>query len=1137
MVILISGITFLFLSDNPVLSQTVNDAGVYFNQGENLYKNKQYREAIPLFQKSLDIMEKLNENPDISIVLMNRIASSWYNLGDKENALQYYKRSTDTAIKNSRHDKVSSPLFFSLNIYHELDRDIEGEKYCDEILPRTDRTKLIPDIALFYDIWGSRHAELKLYEESMSAYRKGLDLYTVLNDKNGMMEVLTGMGNTSFKQENYNEAIKNYNEALAIAGTLEKIEEVSSLLDKIASAYCESGNFNLALEFYNRALDIEVTRGSDEKIAKLYTDIAWQYRELENFEKAEDYYTRALKLIGKTGNAGKTASLLNSLGGMYSYLEKYNSALDCYNRAAEIYQETGDESRYAGILLSISAVQLDLSDYDRALDNINRAYSIYMNSGLKDGVFSALLALGEAYLLQGMFGNSMKSYKQAVEYAEGGAAKATLDLAMGNLYYSWGNYDNALDCYEDALKGTGSYEKDYFRNVFKAKCKSNMALVKTALNKYNEAVSLYKEVISLEEKTGSQADLARTYNNLGNIFMVFQKYNDAMDYYKRSVEIFRRLKAESRVASLVHNIGWVYFIQGRYGEALESFKAALAIAEKFGEKTSIAAYYDSIGTACWYLKDYRTSEENFKNSISIKEKLRIDVSGENRRDYLNSQINSYKLLASSYIRCGEYEKAFDAIEMSSAKYMIDLMKVKSNKENFSFEGIQKFRLTIPDSTAVIRYSCLNIMTGLTVFIADREGVQAFEINTHEIAALVKDSMNLTGDNLLLETRGIKLEPVPGFESSGKNDSGQLMLNADMLPGIDQGADILEKVIFRYRSLLSREKLSASEISERKILGAKIYSLLFSVIKDKIKGKTKLIVIPDGVLGTLPFETLVMPDGRYMVEEYEIKYTQSLTVSGLIEQRKYSGKRKPLLAFGGAVYEKSDYSDETVRSSEQLANFRRYVQKKIDNGDKLGNSYFSLGIPYWPELPGTESEVIGIKGIISGSEIKQGKEVDETELKKFSRNGTLKEYKILHFACHGIAVPEIPSMSALVLSQFGNSSSPDDGYLALNEILQLDINADFVNLSACETGLGKIYNGEGVVGLTQSFLVAGANGLSVSLWEIADVSTGEFMIGLYELINSRESIDYSTAITIMKRKFIKGEFSDPYFWAAFVYYGR
>jgi len=200
----------------------------------------------------------------------------------------------------------------------------------------------------------------------------------------------------------------------------------------------------------------------------------------------------------------------------------------------------------------------------------------------------------------------------------------------------------------------------------------------------------------------------------------------------------------------------------------------------------------------------------------------------------------------------------------------------------------------------------------------------------------------------------------------------------------------------------------------------------------------------------------------------------------------------------------------------------------------------LGIGTWNNLPGTLSEVRNIKSVVKKADIFTGRNVTERNIKEFSGNGKLSEYKVLHFATHGLVVPEMPELSAVVLSQFENEQGKEDGYLRMGEIAKLDIKADFVSLSACETGLGKIYGGEGVVGLTQSFLLAGANAVSVSLWQVADESTSQFMVSMYDRVQDKD-ISYADAMTEVKRRFISGDFGDkyksPYFWAPFVYYGK
>jgi len=185
-----------------------------------------------------------------------------------------------------------------------------------------------------------------------------------------------------------------------------------------------------------------------------------------------------------------------------------------------------------------------------------------------------------------------------------------------------------------------------------------------------------------------------------------------------------------------------------------------------------------------------------------------------------------------------------------------------------------------------------------------------------------------------------------------------------------------------------------------------------------------------------------------------------------------------------------------------------------------------------------AEVRSIGAAVEYSDIYIGEKVNEGFLKMLSRRGELKKYRAIHFATHGLVVPQYPELSALVLSQMEEGLDEEDGYLRVAEVARLDLKADFVNLSACETGLGRIYEGEGVVGLTQAFFEAGANGVSVSLWQVSDESTMEFMNGIYRAVESEHERGYLQAMTEMKREFIHSErFSDPYYWAPFVYYGK
>jgi CHAT domain-containing protein len=185
------------------------------------------------------------------------------------------------------------------------------------------------------------------------------------------------------------------------------------------------------------------------------------------------------------------------------------------------------------------------------------------------------------------------------------------------------------------------------------------------------------------------------------------------------------------------------------------------------------------------------------------------------------------------------------------------------------------------------------------------------------------------------------------------------------------------------------------------------------------------------------------------------------------------------------------------------------------------------------------EVHEIKNVISRSNIFTGKNVTEKDIRELSKNWKFNEYKVLHFATHGLVVPEVPELSALALSQF-KEKGKEDGYLRTEEIAKMEIKADLVNLSAFDAGVGGIYEDDGLTRLIHSFVLSGAKAVSVSLWRVADESTSQFMATMYGLVQDK-GMSYIDAITEVKRQFLNGEFGEkykaPYYWAPFVYYGN
>jgi CHAT domain-containing protein len=163
------------------------------------------------------------------------------------------------------------------------------------------------------------------------------------------------------------------------------------------------------------------------------------------------------------------------------------------------------------------------------------------------------------------------------------------------------------------------------------------------------------------------------------------------------------------------------------------------------------------------------------------------------------------------------------------------------------------------------------------------------------------------------------------------------------------------------------------------------------------------------------------------------------------------------------------------------------------------------------------------------------EATEANLQRLNRLGILAKYRYLLFSAHGYLNPQIPALSAIVLGQVDNPAGID-GYVTAGEWPGYDLKSDLMVLSACETGVGKVMSGEGVMGLPYAFYVAGNNNTLLTLWSISDKVTAEFIVSFFKKLKAGQT--QIEALTVTKREFIKkgGRYSKPVYWAAFLLYG-
>lgn len=891
------------------------------------------------------------------------------------------------------------------------------------------------------------------------------------------------------KQEKYEDAAEMYIKSAEAERDSSKprFDYLSEAFATAGVMYKSIGQYHLAMDNFQQALLIDRKLRRDDNIARDLSFIAWIYQYWGLNDKAISHYKEALLIDRRLDRDEYLAINLNNMGGVYDIKGEYNKAITYFEQALAISRKLGKDNYISRDLNSMGLVYLSLGQYDKAITHFEQALVISEKLNKKRDITRDLNSIGMVYLNLGQYDKAIKNYEQALLIAR----KLGLDDYIAGSLNNMG----------------GSYQ---------------------ALGQYDKAIVHFEQALVISQKLGRERDIARNLNNIGMIYQLWGKYDKAIHHLEQVLAISQKLGMDDYIAGSLNNIAGIYNAKGQYNKAINNFEQALVINKKLGREDDISGNLHNIGGIYYSLKQYDKAIDNLNKSVELKEKLRKTATGDARRDYLASQIQTYQYLIASYFENNELSKAFTIVELSRAKLLGESLAKSQSKINIP--SVMQIQSNLSEDTAVITYANESLPETIVIVIT-KDNIFGVKIDDKKLMGAILNNDGASITTYLKNQREIKAkEQKKGIDKS----------KIDFVDIVNYYRSMLAEPLSQINRGLKVSKRSFKNKTKDQNLNTSLYASFIKPLEKYIEGKKNLLIIPDGHLSFLPFETLVDDNGRYLVEKYNITYSQSMGVLDLIKKRRYKTNRKSLLAFGGAAYNKFSYDADLIQTEKQLEYLEKKMLVSFQKERSVRNAYASLDLAEWSNLPGSLSEVNNIKKLVSGANVITGDRVTENYVKQLSQQGDLTKYKVIHFATHGLVIPEVPELSAIVLAQFKDEKKGEDGYLRMGEIAKLKINADLVTLSACETGLGKIYSGEGVVGLNQSFLIAGANGLLVSLWQVADLSTSEFMIDMYRIVETK-GVGFDSAIHEIKRKFIRGDFGEqyraPYYWAPFVYYGQ
>ncbi len=858
---------------------------------------------------------------------------------------------------------------------------------------------------------------------------------------------------------------------------------------------------------------IEREASVQEELAARLNDASSTQEGAEILEKEKDFVTNTL------------VSALAIRCERQALLGNFDAALRCYQTQQAIAEKIGYQAGIAGAWLGMGALQERQEDDEQALLFRRRALALYETIGSEFGEALALRSLSHSYHEVGDYRKAFEcAHKSLRLYEEMNHPRGTADALaeLAHVYNYQNNFQQALACFERASL---IYE-ELGDKIQTAILRFGIVKQHEGLGNYDRALEIYRDLLRQTEGHKDRVGAALILGSIGHIYAAQGRYADALDYYLRSLQASEAANFKRAIADTLIPMSEVYLAEGKYAEAAPLAERAVSLSRQIANQYSLYSALTSAGYCHLGLNHPAEARRAFEEAISIIEELRLQTAGgtEDRQRYFEQGLGAYHGMLSLLARENEAREALVFAERAKARALLDVLqqgKVSVQKAMTAEEREQERRLkselTMLNTRLTNATQSANpnpqrvsdLKTRLEKARLDYEAFQTSlyaahpELRTHRGDAPIIKAEELAA--LIPSPAGALLEYVVTdnatylfavTKAAGKRDADVRVFTLPV-----KRAELADQVE-RFRRSLAARDLGFRDAARR------LYDSLLKPARAQLRGKANLVIAPDDKLWELPFQALLADDNRYVLEKCAVSYAPSLTALREMAKAHRRGAQTPrmsLLAFGNPALGK-----ETAAQAAFVAR-----DEKLD------------------PLPEAEAEVkeLGRLYAPSRSRIYTGAEAREDRAKKEAG-----DFRVLHFATHGVLNDASPMYSHLVLAQ---EDKNEDGLLEAWEITQMDLRADLVVLSACETARGRFGAGEGVIGLSWAFFVAGAPATVVSQWKVESASARELAIGFHQRLTAQPKAKMTkaealrqAALKLMKRP----ETSHPFYWAGFVLVG-
>ena len=941
-------------------------------------------------------------------------------------------------------------------------------------------------------------------------------------------------GIAAYEKRNAQGAIDSWNAALPLFQSLNERKAELMIVGNLALAY----RVTKQIDLYRQTLDRQVQLASeldDHKTeAAALTAIGHVLVADFKYEDARQIFLRALAIQETAGNKKEEAYLSARIAAIYQRSSEYRQSMPWYRRAMAGHETLKMSGELSDDLIGLGSSYRSLGLYDSAKVLFSRALDLKEMLKDEDGTAEVFSNLGIVHDFLGEFDLAEKYYRESLTlYSkvrnERGMADANLNL--GVLYHNRGDYQNAMDSYQTALK---IHTKLNTRQSM-AKALANIAVIHRDLNQLDESLRLLTQAIDIEKSINDKQGLASHLSIIGSIYWKKNDVSRASDYLEQSIAIKREIGDQRGESNDLISFGWIQLRQiedghienpeGRYPLILQTFEKAYGIKSSLGDIYGEITALTYLGQTSRLMKNFEQARTTYNKALQLAQSKRAETliwqirygiaktlekqgllneaiaeirsavdlvenqrgtlkSEEFRLGYFQDKSFLYSDLIDWLVRNNQWEEAFNVTERSKSRSFLDLLGTRLlesqpdvpllaaldsvEKRMAALDEFLKTAELAPDDQ-VMKFAEMD-----SLYQTRKKMLIALAKANEELSSLLTVSPLRASDVTELLDPNVTL--LEYFVSS----RFYLIFVLSKSGGVrGYRGDVSNFKL--YGSLLDfRNGLTVPGNTEYRVSSRVLFDYLIKPVESDLR-TDRLIVVPFGKLHYIPFSALLDDKDRFLIDRFTLTYLPSASMMKFI-----GGKRKTV--------------------------------------DLTKLNFFAVGNPAsgLPNLASAEEEVQSIGSRFSQKEILLKSEATETAV-KFD----IGKFGIVHFACHGVFNLDDPARSALFLTKGGG----EDGNLLMDEIFGLKLDqAQLVVLSACETGLSKIVQGDELIGLTRAFIYAGTPSLVASLWPVNDRSTTILMKNFYREFGSSDK-PKALQKAQLELKETPG-FAHPYYWSCF-----